>query len=172
MSWSVYESPLGPLTLIGGPAGLAGVRFPGKGPALREADHDPDALADAAHQLEEYFTGRRRSFELRLDLRGTPFQRAVWDQLQALPYGTTVSYGELARRIERPDRVRAVGGAVGRTPVPIIVPCHRVIGSDGSLTGYGGGIHRKAALLSLESSVAAGGGPEPAWHFRQLAMSL
>lgn len=172
MSWHVYESPLGPLTLVGGSAGLSGMRFPGRGPALREADHEPQTFAEATSQLDEYFAGTRRAFELELDLRGTPFQRAVWEQLLAIPFGTTVSYGELARRIERPDRVRAVGGAVGRTPVPIIVPCHRVVGADGSLTGYGGGIHRKAALLSLESSVAAGNDPEPAWHFRQLAMTL
>ena len=172
MTWTVHDSPIGPLTLIAGDAGLSGVCFPEYAPTLPASEHDPLALAGVVAQLDEYFAGTRQSFDVELDLRGTRFQLAVWEQLRALAYGTTVSYSDLALRIGRLDRVRAVGGAVGRTPVPIIVPCHRVVGADGSLTGYGGGIPRKAALLSLESSVAAGAGPEPAWHFRQLTMSM
>jgi methylated-DNA-[protein]-cysteine S-methyltransferase len=102
-------------------------------------------------QLDEYFDGRRRRFDLVLDLAGTPFQQRVWSALRAIPYGTTRSYTEVGQAIDRPDRVRAVGAAVGRTPIPIIVPCHRVVGADGSLTGYGGGLHRKRALLDHEA---------------------
>lgn len=150
-SWTTYESPLGTLTLVGDGTALRGLLFPGAD-RLGQSRHDPRAFDDATAQLDEYFAGHRRVFDLELELSGTPFQLAVWEQLQAIPYGTTVSYSELARRIDRPDRVRAVGGAVGRTPVPIIVPCHRVIGADGSLTGYGGGIPRKRALLEHEGA--------------------
>lgn len=149
--WDIYESPLGPLTLVGRPGVLSGLRFPATGEALDEADRAPGLFADAAEQLDEYFEGRRRRFDLMLDLAGTPFQQRVWSALQSIPYGTTRSYTEVARAIDRPDRVRAVGAAVGRTPIPIIVPCHRVVGADGSLTGYGGGLHRKRALLDHEA---------------------
>ncbi|HEY3729527.1 MAG TPA: methylated-DNA--[protein]-cysteine S-methyltransferase [Solirubrobacteraceae bacterium] len=149
---TMYCSPLGPLTLTGGANGrLNAVRFPGAG-APDGADFRPGAFETAIAQLDEYFAGARREFELELELNGTPFQQRVWDALRAIPYGTTISYGELARIIGRPDRVRAVGSAVGATPVPIIVPCHRVIGADGSLTGYGGGLARKRALLELEGA--------------------
>jgi methylated-DNA-[protein]-cysteine S-methyltransferase len=152
-AWTVYESPLGPLTLVGRGGVLSALCFPGRGPEHHTADHDAEALAEASRQLEEYFAGVRRHFELDLDLDGgTAFQRAVWSELVELPYGSTVSYGELARRVGRPDRVRAVAGAVARTPVPIVLPCHRVVGADGSLTGYGGGLGRKAALLALEGT--------------------
>lgn len=157
-AWNIYESPLGQLTLIGGPAGLRELRFPGKGGAVDEAHRDPEALAGAVTQLDEYFAGRRQRFDLTLDLVGTRFQLAVWHALLEIPYGTTVSYGEVGRALGRPDRVRAVGAANGRNPIAIIVPCHRVIGADGSLTGYGGGLHRKRALLDLEAA-AAGGQP-------------
>jgi methylated-DNA-[protein]-cysteine S-methyltransferase len=149
--WTTYESPLGTLTLVGGDAGLSGLLFPGSEPR-DDSGRDPLAFADVAAQLDEYFAGERRNFNLQLDLNGTPCQLAVWEQLRAIPCGTTVTYSELARRIDRLDRVRAVGGAVGRTPVPIIVPCHRVIGADGSLTGYGGGLPRKQALLEHEGA--------------------
>jgi methylated-DNA-[protein]-cysteine S-methyltransferase len=171
MTWTIYDSPLGPLKLIGDPGRLAAIHFPG-GPSLSAADEDRAAFAEPIRQLDEYFAGERQTFDLDLELHGTPFQMAVWEQLRTLGYGTTISYGELARRIGRMDRVRAVGGAVGRTPIPIVVPCHRVVGADGSLTGYGGGIARKEALLSLERSVASGAGPEPAWHFRQLELTM
>jgi O-6-methylguanine DNA methyltransferase len=111
---------------------------------------DRASLAPVIAQLAEYFAVERRSFDVALDLVGTEFQLAVWHGLLRIPYGTTVSYSELAQAIGRPDVVRAVGAAVGQTPVPIVVPCHRVIGKNGSLTGYGGGLHRKAALLELE----------------------
>jgi methylated-DNA-[protein]-cysteine S-methyltransferase len=153
---TVYESPLGPLTLAAGDQGLSGLYFPGRAPALPAASGRSPALAAATEQLEEYFAGERRAFELDLDLRGTPFQRTVWAELLAIPYGETLSYKGIADRLGRLDRVRAVGAAVGRTPVPIIVPCHRAVGSDGSLTGYGGGLQRKQALLDLEGRTVAG----------------
>jgi methylated-DNA-[protein]-cysteine S-methyltransferase len=170
--FTVYESPIGPLTVVAGQGGLSNLYFPGRAPALPpETSGRSPALAEATEQLEEYFAGERQRFELQLDLRGTPFQRAVWGELRALPYGETISYKRLAERLGRLDRIRAVGGAVGRTPVPIIVPCHRAVGSDGSLTGYGGGLQRKQALLDLESRVAGGLAPDPAWAFRQLTLT-
>ncbi|MGH2889503.1 MAG: methylated-DNA--[protein]-cysteine S-methyltransferase [Solirubrobacteraceae bacterium] len=155
-AWTVYESPVGPLTLVAGLAGLRRLAFAGPGPALDERDRDPRALARVAEQLDEYFSGSRRRFELELDLAGTPFQLAVWRALLQIPYGETVSYAHVARAIGRVERVRAVGAANGRNPIAIIVPCHRVIGADGSLTGYGGGLERKRALLDLEAGVAGG----------------
>ena len=170
-TWDVYESPLGPLTIEAGPFGLTSLSFPGAGGARRdEGRRDPVALAGAVAQLDAYFAGERRAFDLPLDLHGTPFQRRVWAELQRLPYGATVTYSELAAAAGRPDIVRAVAAAVGRTPVPIVVPCHRVLGAGGALTGYGGGLQRKAALLDLEARVAAGLQPEPAWALRQLAL--
>ncbi len=149
--WDIYQSPLGPLTLLGRRGLLTGLRFPGKGGPLEEADRRPGLFGDATEQLDEYFDGRRRQFDLTLDLAGTPFQQRVWNALRAIPYGTTRTYTEVGQAVDRPDRVRAVGAAVGRTPIPIIVPCHRVIGADGALTGYGGGLQRKRALLDLEA---------------------
>ena len=111
---------------------------------------DPSRCRAAAEQLAVYFAGRRRDFDLPLAPRGSAFQRAVWDELRRVPYGRTVSYGELAARLGRPAASRAVGGANNKHPLPIVVPCHRVIGADGSLTGYGGGLDRKRALLALE----------------------
>jgi methylated-DNA-[protein]-cysteine S-methyltransferase len=148
-AWDVVPTPIGPLALEAGPAGLRRVRFPGDEPT---GDRDPAALRAAAAQLSEYFAGRRTAFDLALDLRGTALQRAVWDRLQAIPYGETITYTRLAADLGRPAAVRAVGAAVGRTPVPIVVPCHRVVGSDGSLRGYAGGLDRKRALLDLERS--------------------
>jgi methylated-DNA-[protein]-cysteine S-methyltransferase len=148
--WTIYLSPLGPLTLRGGPEGLRAIEFPERDTAHARADHAPTAFDEPVRQLEAYFAGERHAFDLALDLHGTPFQRAVWERLLAIPYGETTTYGEIARDLGRPDRARAVGAAVGRTPVPIVVPCHRVVGADGALTGYGGGLERKAALLELE----------------------
>ena len=150
-SWTTYESPIGRLTLRGGPDALTAIDFPGRTGGLGEAAREPGAFAEAVRQLDEYFDGRRREFELPLALDGTPFERAVWRRLRTIPYGSTISYGQLARDIGQPEEFRAVGAAVGRTPTPIVVPCHRVIGSDGSLTGYGGGLDRKRALLDLEA---------------------
>lgn len=152
MPFTTFESPLGELTLVADPDGvLRGLYFPGTAPALSAADHDPEALAAATEQLEQYFRGERTRFELSLDYGGTPFQHSVWDALRTIEYGTTTTYGTLARALEA--QPRAVGAAVGATPIPIVIPCHRVIGSDGSLTGYGGGLPRKRALLDLESGV-------------------
>jgi methylated-DNA-[protein]-cysteine S-methyltransferase len=170
-AWTIYESPLGPLTLWGGDRGLTTIAFPGHAGPLDEDAHDPRPLAEAARELEQYFAGERRAFELALDLGGTPFQRAVWDALLRIPYGSTLSYTQLAAAAGRPDRVRAVGAAVGATPVPIVVPCHRAVGADGSLTGYRGGLQRKQALLDLEARAAAGLAVEPAWSFRQMALT-
>ena len=175
--WTIYESPIGPLTLVAGPKGLANLSFPGRLRPPAEASKRP--MPDVVEQLEGYFAGERQAFDLPLDLRGTPLQLAVWQELLQIPYGTTTNYGELAARIDetlyRSDvepyqRARAVGAANGRNPVAIIVPCHRVIGADGSLTGYGGGLHRKQALLDLERRTIAGETPDPAWSRRQLAM--
>ena len=154
---AVVDSPIGRLTLVATPAGLAGLYVAGHRHAA-----DPEAfgaavpgrLAAAAAQLEEYFAGRRTRFDLELDLAGTAFQRRVWAELLAVGYGETVSYGELARRIGRPRAFRAVGAANGRNPVSIIVPCHRVVAAGGALTGYGGGLDRKRFLLDLESGPA------------------
>jgi methylated-DNA-[protein]-cysteine S-methyltransferase len=172
LAWTVVESPLGPLTLVGDDHGLQAVYFPGRSGPLDEATRDEAPFADAVTQLEEYFAGERRAFDLPLVLEGTPFQRRVWDALRTIEYGGTRSYGEVAAEIGRLDRVRAVGAAVGRTPVPIIVPCHRVIGADGSLTGYGGGLQRKKALLDLESRVRGGAARvgETTWAGRQLSL--
>lgn len=175
--WTIYESPLGPLTVIGGPAGVRNVHFPGRSPRLREDAQRP--MPEVIDQLEAYFAGERKAFELDLDLRGAPLQKRVWEQLVEIPFGATTSYGELAGRIDDslyPDglepykRVRLVGAAIGRTPTPILVPCHRAIGADGSLTGYGGGLQRKQALLDLESRGAAGRAPPRSWSNRQLTM--
>jgi methylated-DNA-[protein]-cysteine S-methyltransferase len=160
--WMTYESPLGVLTVVASQGGaLKALRFPG-GPRLDEAEMSPMAAVIA--QLKEYFSGARQSFDLALDISGTPLQLRVWERLREIPYGETVSYGELAGSLgeaafptglEPHERVRVVAGAVGRTPVPIVVPCHRVIGADGSLTGYGGGLWRKRILLELESNQLA-----------------
>jgi methylated-DNA-[protein]-cysteine S-methyltransferase len=176
MAWTIYESPLGPLTVIAGPSGVRNVHFPGRALHLGQAARRP--MQGVVGQLEAYFTAERETFELDLDLCGSPLQKLVWEQLLEIPYGATTTYGELARRIDEsfyPDglepykRVRLVGAAIGRTPTPILVPCHRVIGADGSLTGYGGGIWRKQALLDLESRNATGQASEPSWANRQQA---
>jgi methylated-DNA-[protein]-cysteine S-methyltransferase len=168
MPFTIFESPFGPLTLVGDSARLRRLYFPGRAPTLDERDHDPRALRAAADQLGQYFAGRRQSFELAMGLEGTPFQCAVWRALAQIRYGSTTTYGALVRELG--SEPRAVGAAVGATPIPIIVPCHRVIGADGSLTGYGGGLGRKRALLGFE----AGGGDrsafDTAWRQRQLAL--
>ena len=177
LHWTIYESPIGPLGLIAGPSGLTNLSFPGR---LRPpAEARKLAMPAITDQLDGYFAGERRGFDLDLDLRGTPLQLAIWRELLEIPYGTTTSYGALAGRIDETvygtdcepyQRARAVGSANGRNPVAIIVPCHRVIGADGSLTGYGGGLHRKQALLDLERRTTAGEGPDPSWSTRQIAL--
>lgn len=119
-------------------------------PASSPAGPAASRAAAVETQLGEYFAGKRQTFDLDLNLRGTEFQLAVWNELLRIPYGDTITYAELARRIGRPSAIRAVGAANGANPIPVIVPCHRVIGSNGTLTGYGGGIERKQWLLALE----------------------
>lgn len=147
------ESPLGTIRLVAGGGALAGIYLEtqprdtaGDGPEDRT---DP-VLAGAARQLAEYFAGSRRAFALPLTARGTAFQRAVWSALAAIPFGETRTYGELAEALGRPSAVRAVGGANARNPLSIVVPCHRVVGGDGSLTGYAGGLAAKEWLLAHE----------------------
>ena len=152
-------SPVGELTLIASDRGLAAILWPDDDPRrvpLDEPFHD-DAhpiLLDTERQLNEYFAGSRTSFDLPLDMRGTEFQRSVWHALTTIPYGETRSYLDLAKQLGNPAATRAVGAANGRNPVSIVVPCHRVIGSSGKLTGFAGGLTAKAHLLSLESAEA------------------
>ena len=158
-----FQSPLGSMVLAATNQGLAGLWFEGQrhlpaqltakptGPSVWPTDADQPVLKLAIQQLTDYFLGARTQFDLPLDLAGgTAFQQAVWQALLAIPPGTTASYGQISSRIGKPAAVRAVGAAVGRNPVSIIVPCHRVMGADGSLTGYAGGLDRKTALLALE----------------------
>ena len=175
MPFTVFESPLGPLTLIAGRDGLRRLCFPRRAPALDESARDPQRLAAAVEQLDEYFRGERSTFELPLDLQGTVFQRRVWRALQEIPYGATTTYGALAHQLASgspsgPPEARAVGGAVAATPIPIVIPCHRVLGADGSLTGYGGGLHRKRALLDLEAAGGSHVALDSAWRQRQLQL--
>ena len=150
-----YESPLGPMLLAATDRGLAGLWFVGQrhGPDSSGWREDPahPVLREAMRQLREWFAGERTAFALPLDLQaGTPFQQDVWAALLAIPHGGTTSYAQLARGLGRPTAARAVGAAVGRNPISIVVPCHRVLGTGGSLTGYAGGLERKTALLKLE----------------------
>ena len=154
MYYCYFDSPVGELLLAGDDDALSLVSFP-EGSMRR--DPEPDWIYNekpftaARQQLTEYFAGARREFDLPLKLSGTEFQLSVLHALQQIPYGETTSYSDIAERIGRPKAVRAVGAANGRNPIPIIVPCHRVIGSDGDLTGFGGGLDTKEALLRLEA---------------------
>ena len=152
--YTLVDSPIGQLLLEGDEQGLHCLAFVrGTRPRGPDAGGVPDArgrLRGVAEQLQAYFAGALRAFTVPLAPRGTPFQLQVWDELRRIPYGDTISYGELARRIGKPAAVRAVGAANGANPIAIIVPCHRVIGADGSLTGFGGGLPVKKALLALE----------------------
>ena len=157
------DSPLGPIVIAATDRGLTGLWFAegqrylppqltGEAPWPENPDHP--LLKLASRQLAEYFAGQRSAFDVPLDLScGTDFQRSVWQALLAIPRGDVVSYGEVSRRIGNPAAMRAVGGAIGRNPVSIMVPCHRVTGSDGALTGYAGGLDRKTALLRLEGAL-------------------
>lgn len=153
---AAYETPLGNVLIARTDAGLAGLWFESQKwhPEPFDAPERPGdpLLREAATQIADYFAGRRTSFELPLDLHGSPFQQSVWQALRDIAHGTTRSYADIARRIRAPLAVRAVGAAVGRNPVSVIVPCHRVLGSSGALTGYAGGLDRKRALLALEST--------------------
>jgi methylated-DNA-[protein]-cysteine S-methyltransferase len=155
---TTINTPLGTLLLARTANGLAGVWFEGQkhhpDPLTVARRPDDALLRRAADQLHAYFAGETLAFDVPLDLQGTPFQRRVWQALLAIPGGETRSYGEIAQALGSAAAVRAVGGAVGRNPASVIVPCHRVIGSDGSLTGYAGGVERKRALLKLEGAAA------------------
>jgi methylated-DNA-[protein]-cysteine S-methyltransferase len=154
--YDFYDSPQGRMLLVANDEGLCGVYFDGQKylPAVEFAwRHDPEhvTLRQAKRELAQYFAGERWRFETTLAPEGTAFQRAVWKAIAGVAFGETITYGELARRAGSPGSARAAGAATGRNPIGIIVPCHRIVGSDGSLTGYAGGIERKRALLALES---------------------
>ena len=154
--WTTVASPLGDLLLAADDAGLTGLHMDGDGHGPHRPDpdwvEDPGRFDQVVHQLAEYFAGERTEFDLPINPAGTTFQREVWAALQTIPYGEVRSYGEIAEQIGRPGASRAVGLANGRNPIAVVVPCHRVIGASGSLTGYGGGLHRKRLLLDLEAS--------------------
>lgn len=159
MYYCYFETPIGELLLAGEARSLSMIGFP-KGAMRRDPEADwiynEEPFENVRRQLAEYFAGERKDFDLPLSLAGTDFQVAVLEALQTIPYGETRSYGAIAKQIGRPKAVRAVGAANGRNPVPIIVPCHRVIGSSGDLTGFGGGLDTKAALLRLEAENSGG----------------
>jgi methylated-DNA-[protein]-cysteine S-methyltransferase len=154
--YTTVSSPIGELMLCGDEHALTALHLPGlhaqPGPDWRR---DDARFADLARQLEQYFAGDRTTFDVELRPAGGEFEREVWAELVRIPYGQTASYGELASRLGRPTAARAVGAANGRNPIAVIVPCHRVIGSDGSLTGYAGGLQCKRALLDLEAGRGA-----------------
>ena len=157
MYYCYCDTPIGELLLAGDEEALAMIGFP-EGKMRREPEPDwiykEKPFAEAIRQLTEYFDGERQEFDLPLRLSGTEFQLLVLEELRRIPYGETTSYGAIAARIGRPKAVRAVGAANGRNPIPIVVPCHRVIGAGGDLTGFGGGLGTKEALLRLESEHA------------------
>ena len=155
--YTTVDSPIGELLLAGDGAGLQRLDMRGGRrpiPIAAEWVRRDDAFVAARAQLDRYFAGELREFDVPLSMAGNPFELRVWAALLEIPYGETVSYGEIARQIGEPSAARAVGLANGRNPIALIVPCHRVIGADGSLTGYGGGLERKRFLLDLESGVA------------------
>jgi methylated-DNA-[protein]-cysteine S-methyltransferase len=155
VNYSYLESPVGPLLIAGDANAIHFIHFPRDGRAVKpqtgwtESPRGP--VSGALRQLREYFAGKRIEFDLPLAPEGTEFQRNVWRRLQEIPYGETISYGELAKRIGNPKASRAVGAANGQNPIPIVIPCHRVIGANGKLTGFGGGLPTKEALLALEA---------------------
>jgi len=153
ISYRIMDSPVGPLTIAGDDDGITNMRMQDQAYPPKDQEgwvRDDAVFPEAVEQLDAYFAGELFDFDLPLALRGTPFQLAVWSALQEIPYGETRSYGFLAERIGRPSASRAVGMANGRNPVGIIVPCHRVIGANGKLVGYGGGVDRKHTLLEHE----------------------
>jgi methylated-DNA-[protein]-cysteine S-methyltransferase len=156
--YDYYDSPCGRMLLVADGEALCGAYFVGQ-KHMRETDadwvRDPGSpvIARTKRQLDEYFQGKRKSFDMPLAAAGTPFQRAVWKAIAGVGFGQTISYAELARRAGRPGGARAAGAATGRNPIGIIVPCHRIVGADGSLTGYAGGMDKKRALLALEGGL-------------------
>jgi methylated-DNA-[protein]-cysteine S-methyltransferase len=156
-AYDLVDTPVGTLLVAATPRGICRIDFTPDLDALaasvgRRVLRSPSPLARAKQQLDEYFAGARRAFELDVDLRAAPFQEEVLRELARVPYGEVATYGDLARRIGRPRAARAVGGALNRNPVPIVLPCHRVVGAGGSLVGYAGGLDRKRALLALEGA--------------------
>ena len=156
--YKLMPSPVGTLTLVATDEGVAGILWENDRPSrvrlnIGAEDNGHSVLVEAERQLKEYFAGRRTEFALTLDVAGTAFQRKVWNALMTIPFGETRSYGQIARQIGNPQAVRAVGAANGRNPVSIVTPCHRVIGSSGKLTGFGGGLDTKARLLALEGAL-------------------
>ena len=158
-SYKTTRTPVGVLKLVASDRGLAAVLWENDDPnrvrlaPLNEARNHP-VLLEAEHQLLDYFAGKRRKFSLKFDFKGTGFQKEVWQALATIPFGETRSYAQIAEQIGRPKAVRAVGAAIGKNPISIVVPCHRVIGSNGKLTGFAGGLETKASLLRLESGSA------------------
>ena len=150
---TTFDSPIGSLTIRAENGALTGVWM--EDDDLPEHIDDTPPLDEARRQLDAYFAGELREFDLPLAPAGSEFQLGVWSELAKIPYGETISYGELAKRVGDPTKARAVGAANGRNPLPVIVPCHRVIGADGSLTGFGGGLDRKRRLLELERGVSS-----------------
>jgi methylated-DNA-[protein]-cysteine S-methyltransferase len=164
LAHTTMDSPIGPLTLVAADGALTGVymdrqRYRPGPETFGDRDHSP--FAPAISQLEDYFAGRLTEFDLPLAFVGTPFQRLVWEALRKVPYGQTVSYGQLADRLGRPTAARVVGLANGHNPISIIVPCHRVVGANGDLTGYGGGLERKRHLLDFERNTVQRGVSAP-----------
>jgi len=154
-SYDYLETPYGRMLLVAGEKGLSGVYFVGQKyfPKIgADWRHAPRALARAKRELREYFAGKRRRFGLGLAAEGTAFQRAVWREIAKVGFGETITYGELARRAGRLGSARAAGAATGRNPLSVIVPCHRIVGANGGLTGYAGGLSKKKALLALEAA--------------------
>ena len=155
MRYGYLDTPIGRLLIVGDDDAVRRIEFPRNGnPGRPEADWQESvrgAVGETIRQLREYFAGRRSEFDLPLAPEGTEFQRTVWNRLREIPYGETISYGELAKRVGNPKASRAVGAANGQNPIPIVIPCHRVIGSNGKLTGFGGGLPVKEALLALEA---------------------
>jgi methylated-DNA-[protein]-cysteine S-methyltransferase len=159
MNYQFLETPIGTLLIAGDERAIHRIEFPKDGAAGKpEASWTESArgpVGDAVRQLREYFSGQRTDFDLPLDPQGTAFQRGVWKRLEEIPYGETISYGELAKRVGNPKASRAVGAANGQNPIPIVIPCHRVIGANGKLTGFGGGLPTKEKLLELEKGQLA-----------------
>ncbi len=155
MNYTYLETPIGTLLIAGDTDAVRRIDFPKNGkaskPEVEWTQSERGPVGQAAKQLREYFAGKRADFDLPLAPEGTEFQRTVWRNLQEIPYGETISYGELAKRVGNPKASRAVGAANGQNPIPIVIPCHRVIGANGKLTGFGGGLPTKEALLTLET---------------------
>jgi methylated-DNA-[protein]-cysteine S-methyltransferase len=176
-AWTTFASPLGTFTLAGDRTTLQRICFPSEAPRLHERDRDPAAFADARAQLEQYFAGERRSFELELEPHGSELQLRVWDALQRIRYGETTTYGAIASELgvtgtvhEPPARI--VGAAIARTPIPIVIPCHRVVAADGALRGYRGGLEIKRALLDFEASGGLREALAEGWERDQLSLLL